>query len=152
MRVKILTALFCAIVITACVKAQNPLYDSVLAKKYGADSYGMKGYMLVILKTGSNTNTDKAFLTKSFDDHLKNIGQLVKEGKMIVAGPLRKNEKNYRGIFILNTGSKEEAEKWLEADPAITEKILEAEYYNWYGSAALPAYLEDSDKIWKEKP
>ena len=69
----------------------------------------------------------------------------------MVAGPLGKNDKTYRGIFILNVKTFEEANLLLQTDPTIKEKILEAELYNWYGSAALPAYLEESDKVWKER-
>jgi len=29
---------------------------------------------------------------------------------------------------------------------------LDFELYKWYGSAALPEYIEFSDKIWKVKP
>lgn len=31
---------------------QNPVYDAALAEKLGADAYGMKSYVLVMLKTG----------------------------------------------------------------------------------------------------
>ena len=54
-----------------------------------------------------------------------------------MAGPLGKNDNNYRGIFILNTESKAEAEKMLETDTAIKMKLLTAEYYPLYSSAAL---------------
>jgi hypothetical protein len=40
----------------------------------------------------------------------------------------------------------------LETDPAIKEKLLRVELYPWYGSAAIPTYLENHDKIWKENP
>jgi len=39
----------------------------------------------------------------------------------------------------------------LETDPAIKEGLLEADLYSWYGSAALPLYLDASDKIWKQQ-
>jgi uncharacterized protein YciI len=130
----------------------NPNYDSVLAQKLGADDYGMKSYILVILKTGTNQTTDKTFINNSFRGHLNNITQLVNEGKLVVAGPLGKNDKTYRGIFILNLTTFEEAEKLLRTDPAIKEGLLDVELYNWYGSAALPEYLEFSDKVWKVKP
>jgi hypothetical protein len=81
---------------------------------------------------------------------MNNIKHQVKQGKMIVAGPLVKNEKNYRGIFILNTNSFEETKEILKDDLAISEKILEIELFNWYGSAALPEYLESSERIWKK--
>lgn len=130
----------------------NPNYDSTLAKKLGADDYGMKSYILVILKTGPNKTTDKTFISDCFSGHLDNINRLVKEGKLIVAGPMGSNINNYRGIFILNLSSVEEAEKLLQTDPAIKEKLLDAELYIWYGSAALSEYLKYSDKIWKIKP
>lgn len=131
----------------------NPLYDKYLAKKLGADDYGMKGFYLVILKTGTNTSADKELVSESFRGHLDNIGKLVKEGKIVVAGPLGKNERNYRGIFILNNiASIEEANELLQSDPAIKNGLLDVEVYNWYGSAALPEYLPYSDKIWRSKP
>ncbi|MGB3198004.1 MAG: hypothetical protein WBB17_09795, partial [Saprospiraceae bacterium] len=37
----------------------NPNFDKALAEKLGGDDYGMKSYYLVILKTGTNTSTDK---------------------------------------------------------------------------------------------
>lgn len=73
----------------------------------------------------------------------------MKEGKMVVAGPMLQNDSGHRGIFILDVESKEEAETLLIQDPAIKEKFLKAELFEWYGSAALPKYLDFSDKIWK---
>lgn len=128
----------------------NPSYDSTLAEKYGADERGMKSYVLVILKTGSSTTADKAFIDSCFSGHMNNINRLVKSGQLIVAGPLGKNENTYRGIFILNTMTLEEAAELMQTDPAIKEKLLEPILFKWYGSAALPAYLEVSDKIWKK--
>lgn len=131
----------------------NQNYDPFLAKKLEADEYGMKSYFLVILKTGDNSSLDKESISKYFRGHLENINRLVKENKLIVAGPLDKNEKNYRGIFILNhIKSKEEAVNLLMSDPAIENRLLDYEIYTWYGSAALPEYLPISDKIWKLKP
>ena len=134
---------------TAIGQKINPVYDSVLAKSLGADDYGMKGYVLVMLKTGSNTTTDKAFIDSCFSGHMANIGRLVETGELVVAGPLGKNDQSYRGIFILNVSTLEKAKELLQTDPAISSKLLDAEVYNWYGSAALPEYLPVSDKIWK---
>lgn len=79
------------------------------------------------------------------------MGVMVKAGKLVVAGPIGKNEKSYRGIFILNAKDFEEAKELLKGDPAVKEGLLDAELYNWYGSAALPLYLESADKIAKQK-
>ncbi|MBK7108824.1 MAG: hypothetical protein KA954_02395 [Chitinophagales bacterium] len=130
----------------------NPNYNHELAQKLGGDDYGMKSYILVILKTGTNQSTDKIFINNSFRGHMENINLLVTEGKMIVAGPISKNDKTYRGIFILNVTTFEEAERLLQNDPAIKEALLDFELYNWYGSAALSEYLIFSDKIWKLNP
>lgn len=131
----------------------NPNYDEVLAKRLGADDYGMKSYWLVILKTGPNTTTDKAFISESFRGHMENMGKMVEAGKLVVAGPMGKNDKTYRGIFIINDpGTEEEVKTQLQSDPAVKAGLLEAEVYKWYGSAALPEYLPASDKVWKSKP
>lgn len=108
----------------------NPNYDPRLAKKLGADDYGMKRYMLVMLKTGTNQTTDTDFINACFRGHMENINRLAEKGKLIVAGPLGKNEKNYRGIFILDATTLEEAEALLQTDPAISEKLLDAELYS----------------------
>ena len=131
----------------------NPNYDKTLAEKLGGDDYGMKSYFLVILKTGTNATTNKELIAESFRGHMDNINRLVVEGKLIVAGPLGKNDNNYRGIFILNNlKTIEEAKELLKADLAIKNELLDYEIFTWYGSAALPAYLPFSDKIWKLKP
>lgn len=131
----------------------NPNYDKTLADKLGGDAYGMKRYYLVIFKTGANTTTDKNFINSSFKGHMDNINKLVEEGKLIVAGPLGKNDKDYRGIFILNNlKDMDEAKELLQADLAVKNGLLDYDIFNWYGSAALPEYLPFSDKIWKQKP
>ena len=71
---------------TVFAQNTNPNYDAELAKKLNADEYGMKDYVLVILKTGENKTTDKEELNKLFRGHMENIQRLVKEGKLIVAG------------------------------------------------------------------
>ncbi len=131
----------------------NPKFDKALAEKLGGDDYGMKSYFLVILKTGTNTTTDKELINNSFRGHMDNINRLVEESKLIVAGPLSKNEQNYRGIFILNNVKTiEEAKEMLQTDLAIKNGLLDYELFTWYGSAALPEYLPFSDKIWRSKP
>ena len=147
----IIIALFFLIKIPAMAQITNPNYDSTLAKTLGADDYGMKMYIMVILKAGSNTSADKETNDSLFAGHMKNINRLVDLKKLIVAGPFERNENNFRGIFILNVVSLEEAKQLLETDPAINANLLEPVLINWYGSAALPEYLKADDKIWKTK-
>jgi len=134
------------------LKAQTATYDTALAEKYGADDYGMKSYYFVLLTTGDAQISDKSIITTHFQSHMANIQKLVKEGKMIVAGPFGKNEQGYRGLFILDVSSEEEARLLISEDGAVSSGLLHASYIPWYGSAALPAYLETAEKITKVKP
>ncbi len=149
---KFIFTLFTFLTFSFALFAQNPNYDEALAKKLNADDYGMKSYILVILKSGTNKTSNKALVDSCFAGHMVNINHMVDIGKLVVAGPIAKNEDNFRGIFILNTSDMEEAKELLKADPAILSNILDVDMYKWFGSAALPEYLEASDKIWKAKP
>lgn len=146
----ILLFLFLSISNFAISQKENPEYDAALADSLGADQYGMKPYVLVMLKTGEAKIDDKEKINELFRGHMKNINRLVEENKLIVAGPLGKNENNYRGIFILNVKTIEEASQLVETDPAVKEGLLAVDLYEWYGSAALPVYLDTAKKITKE--
>ncbi|MFT3747012.1 MAG: YciI family protein [Agriterribacter sp.] len=111
-------------------------YDAALAQKLGADDYGMKKYVMAFLKSGSVQLQDSAKQTELQIAHLKNIGKLAKEGKLVVAGPFM-DDQPVRGIYIFNVTTIEEAKKLTETDPAIKAGVLEMELRPWYGSAAL---------------
>lgn len=114
----------------------KPVYDAALAKKLGADEYGMKRYVMAFLKKGPNRITDSVVAMKLQMAHLKNIGRLAKEGKLIVAGPFL-DDQDIRGIFIFNVETIEEAKKLTETDPAIQAGALIMELHPFYCSAAL---------------
>lgn len=143
--------LACLLVVPNDGNAQSSrtAYDSTLAKKLGADEYGMKKYVMVFLKTGSATNVPKAKSDSAFAGHMQNINRLAESGKLVVAGPFFKNDK-YRGIFILNADSIEEGKKLVETDPAVQAKLLDMDLLMWYGSAALSETLEIHKKIEKK--
>src|ERR1043165_9050404 len=96
-RLFVLLSLPVCFLIPANGQSTGQIYDSVLAKKLKADNYGMKNYVLVLLKPGSNTSADKALEDSLFAGHLKNIGRLAENGSLVVAGPFGKNDK-YRGL------------------------------------------------------
>jgi len=155
MKIECLLIIFISLLISSQMGSAQQVseeYDPELAESLGADDYGMKSYYLVILKTGSNDTTDREFISYCFRGHMDNIGRLAEEGKLVLAGPLGKNENSYRGIFVLDATDRDHAKALLQSDPAIREKLLEATIYDWYGSAALPVYLETAKKIQKIKP
>lgn len=136
---------------TSILAQEKSTYDEKLATALGADEYGMKNYVFCILKTGSNTTATPEEKKKYFDGHMANINKLAEEGKLVVAGPFMKNDRNYRGIFIFNCKTVAEAQKLVETDPAVQAKIFEVELTPWYSSAALMQVSKNHDKVTKTK-
>ena len=114
----------------------KPVYDAALAKKLGADQYGMKKYVMAFLKKGPNRLQDSAARMQLQMAHLKNITRLADEGKLVVAGPFM-DDQPIRGIFIFNVETLEEAKKLTESDPAVKAGSLIMELHPFYCSAAL---------------
>jgi len=146
------TLLILSLFVSFILAAQNPKYDSGLAKELGADEYGMKMYSFVILKTGPNQIEDKDSSAVLMRGHLDNISRLAENDLLTVAGPFGPNNLQYRGLFILNVATTEEAKELLSTDPAIAAGVFETEIIPWYGSAALPTYLDNHEKIEKTRP
>ena len=134
--------------LASVARPQSAKFDQHLADSLGADAYGMKNYVLVILKTGK-VKADKFRADSLFTGHMQNIGRLAKAGQLVAAGPMAKNDHSYEGIFILNVTTLSAARELLETDPAVKAGLLDPELYQWYGSAALPLYLPFHDKVKK---
>lgn len=129
-------------------KSTDSLFDSILAKKYGADDYGMKKYVIAFLKRGPNRSQDSITKIELQRAHLNNINKLAEDGKLVLAGPFFGNE-NLRGIYIFDVKSIKEAEILTNSDPAIKAGSLIMELKEWYGSAALMGINETHKKISK---
>ena len=135
-------------VTTSAQTAKKPKFDAKLAKKLGADELGMKMYVLCILKTGPKDAEIKGKeRDEIFAGHFANIGRLADEGKLTIAGPFEKNDKGYRGLFIFNVATVEEAQKLVETDPAFKAGVFIADMTPWYCSAALMQVNETHKKI-----
>ncbi len=147
----ITTIAFLICFLAAQAQSENPKFNQALATKLGADDYGMKTYVLVMLKTGTAAISDKKVIDSLFKGHFNNMKRLTDEGKLIVAGPMGKNDKNYRGLFILNVNKVEDAKLLVDTDPAVKSKMLDADYLLWYGSAALSEYLPFHEMVEKKK-
>ena len=151
MKNSILSILFLFVAATGFAQEANPNYDEKLAKSLNADERGMKQYVFCILKTGSNTTATDEEKNNLFKGHMANITKLAKEGKLALAGPFMKNDRNYRGLYIFNVGTIEEAKELVATDPAVKANLLEAELTPWYGTAALQEILKIHEKITKNK-
>lgn len=134
------------------VTAADATFDPELAKKLGADERGMRMFVLCILRTGPKDAEIKGDeRQKIFEGHFANIGRLADEGKLAVAGPFGKNDKNWRGLYIFNVATIEEAEKLVVLDPAVKAGVFVPDLVPWYGSAAMLTVTQTHKKIVKPK-
>ncbi|MBK9215931.1 MAG: hypothetical protein IPM59_10090 [Chloracidobacterium sp.] len=147
-----LTLLFSCVSSAQVVDTPQSVFDAELAKKVGADDYGMRNYIFCILKTGPKdaSITDKKQRDEIFAGHMANMGRLANEGKLALAGPFSTNDRGYRGIFILNATTVEEARKFVDTDPVIKSGMMIAELTPWYGSAATMLINEAHKKVAKK--
>ncbi|MEZ5437532.1 MAG: YciI family protein [Lysobacteraceae bacterium] len=125
-------------------------YDEALANELGADDYGMRAYVLVILKTGPTRVTDEAKRKEMFAGHFANMKRLAEEGTLALAGPLDGVE-GRRGIFIFAVPDIESAKAAVATDPVIQNGEMVAEFHQYYGSAALMKIRELHKRIAKKE-
>lgn len=118
------------------VEQKVTTYNDSLAKKIGADEYGMKKFVIAFLKRGPNRSQDSTKAADLQRGHMNNISKLADEGKLVLAGPFFGND-DLRGIYVFDVQSIEEAEKLTATDPAIKAGSLVMELKEWYGSAGL---------------
>jgi uncharacterized protein YciI len=127
-----------------------PAFDAELARSVGADDYGMKPYVLVILKTGPKAMPPGKERDEMFKGHFADINRLAAEGKLALAGPLDGVD-GWRGLFVLAASDIEEARKLVATDPVIANDEMVAEYHKYYGSAALMLVNEAHGRIAKKR-
>lgn len=127
-----------------------PGYDAELAAKLGADDYGMRPFVLVILKSSSTPMPAGPERDAMFKGHFANMKRLSKEGKLALAGPLDGVE-GRRGIFILAVPDIEEAKKLVGTDPVVMQGEMVAEYHKLYSSAALMQIRDLHESIAKKQ-
>lgn len=126
--------------------AAKTTFDAELAKALGADDYGMKSYVLVILKTGPNKIPAGPERDAMFAGHMANIKRLAADNKLALAGPLDGVD-GWRGLFVLAVANIEEAKQLVAADPVIRSGEMIAEYHKHYGSAALMLVNDAHEKL-----
>lgn len=127
-----------------------PTYDEALARSLGADDYGMRSYVLAILRTGPNPLSPGEERTAMFRGHFANMKRLAAEGKLVLAGPLDGVD-GRRGIFVLAVSDIEEARRLVATDPVIALGEMTADFHAYYGSAALMTINDLHGKIAKKQ-
>jgi uncharacterized protein len=94
---------------------------------------------LVLLKKGPAWSAAETPEAKAIQEaHMANIRSLWQAKKMIIAGPFG-DDGEWRGVFIFQAASMEEAQSLANSDPAIKAGRLVAEIHPWWVErAALP--------------
>lgn len=117
------------IIMTAACQAALAQKDST--KK---SEPNIKQFWLVILKTGPKDKiiTDSVQRSKIFSGHFSNMERLYNEGILKVAGPFGKNDFTWRGLFILDCKTKEEAETFVQTDPTVAAGVFIVDIVPWY--------------------
>lgn len=128
----------------------NPAYDEALAQRFGADDFGMRRYVLVILKTGPNKMPPGPERDAMFRGHFENIKRLSDEGKLVLAGPLDGVD-GWRGLFVFAVREIEEARQLAATDPVLVHGEMVAEYHKYYGTAALVGVREVHERLGRKK-
>lgn len=145
-------------VATTCALAVAPAeaqqaaatYDEALARRVGADDYGMRSYVLVVLKTGPTRVPDGPERDEMFRGHFANMKRLSQDGKLVLAGPFDGVD-GWRGLFVFAVNDIEEARQLAASDPVLAKGEMVAEYHKYYGSAALMLVREIHEKLAKKR-
>lgn len=116
-----------------CIVAQAQHADSVKTTKAKPEDK-IEQYFFVMIKTGPKQDFDSAQKAELFKGHMANINKLYYDGILKVAGPFGKNDLAWRGIFIFDCKTKEEAEKIAQSDPAVAAGLFAVDIAPWYSS------------------
>ncbi len=97
-------------------------------------------FVLVFLRIGEHAgDVPRDERAAAMRGHFENMGRLVKEGKLLVAGPLGEPRvvPANRGIFVLDTPDVETARAWSGTDPAVKAGIFDVVALPFRASAVM---------------
>ena len=120
-------------------------FDSAYAAHLGADDYGMRPYVLVLLRKGPNRGQDSLEAARLQRAHLDNMQRWAAEGLLVAAGPTYglPADETLQGLYVFALGDVAAVDSLAREDPAVAAGRLVLEAYPWYSSAA----LMDVDRI-----
>lgn len=107
--------------------------STALSQDSTESKYEMKRYFFVMLTKGPNRSQDSVTVQKLQEGHMANISKMAEMKKLAIAGPFL-DEGLWRGIFILNVETAEEAKQLIDNDPAVKAGRLNYEIHPWYGA------------------
>jgi uncharacterized protein YciI len=124
-----------SIILLLCIFSNAAIFAQVDKEKKKSPAEKIEQYWFVLLKTGPKSDFDSATKAKLFEGHMANINKLYYDGILKVAGPFGKNDFAWRGIFVFDCKTKEEAEKYVSSDPAVAAGLFAVDIVPWYSEA-----------------
>ncbi len=91
----------------------------------------MKRYVFMLLETGANRNQDSVSSAEIQRGHMEHIAKLSASGKLVMAGPFEAADR-YRGLFVFDVETVEEAEALVQTDPAVSSGRLTPKTFYWW--------------------
>lgn len=134
----------------ALVAAPAPSASRTAAPAAPAES-PLARYTLVLLKTGPESGKlSQEENRRAFAGHFANMERLARERKLLVAGPYgtTRSDPELRGIFVLASADRAEAEAWAATDPTTQAGVFRLEYHELVTDAPLLRALE-ADFAWR---
>jgi len=146
-----LSASISSLVLAACssAPAARPAPASAPTPSVAAES----GYTLVLIRTGPKSGQLSAEENqRAFAGHFENMGRLARAGQLVLAGPYgeERHAPDLRGIFVLDTSERAQAEAWASTDPTTQAGVFRLEFHDLATAAALRRALAE-DLAWHDR-
>ncbi len=111
------------------------------------------GYTLVLIQTGPQSGKlSQEENERAFAGHFANMERMAEARQLVVAGPYgeERHDPNLRGIFVLDTAERAEAETLAGTDPTTRAGVFQLELHDLATNAPLLRALED-DLAWRTR-
>jgi len=110
-------------------------------------------YTLVLIRTGPKSGQLSAEDNqRAFEGHFANMGRMARAGQLVLAGPYgeSRHAPDLRGIFVLDTHDRAQAEAWAGTDPTTQAGVFRLEFHELATPAALRRALAE-DLAWNDR-
>jgi uncharacterized protein YciI len=138
---------------TAIEPASSAAAATPAAENEPSSSARRSTYTLVLIRSGPKSGQLSAEENqRAFQGHFDNMGRMAREGQLVLAGPYgeERHAPDLRGIFVLDTADRREAEEWAGTDPTTRAGVFRLEFHELATDAPLRRALAE-DLAWRAR-